>query len=510
MSEKTAWERAAAAEGTTASERALARLARKAFLSLWSYANVFTDEDRSGSKGDGKELCDLLVVFGNNVVLFSDKHCAYQDDVATAIAWPRWYKRAIEKSVRQLAGAEKFARDFPQRIFLDKACQTKLPIVLPDPGVARYFLIAVTRGSHLAARAYFGGGSSGSLMLSTAIRGKQHYDEPFHVGFPLESGRFVHVVDEVTVDLLLEELDTVPDLISYLKCKEEFLQQPGVEISVPGEEDLLARYMMTLREGEHALPHLPKHSSFIALPEGEWDAYASSPQRAAKRKADEISYAWDRLIERQSAFIRAGTAITVPGQPADHVDHERIMRALAEQNRLARRDLSTDLHHVLSRGGPGQLIARIKATGKPPNRAFVFLSFGRPAALTYDDYRAARMHAITVYCHGIQGGMPTLREAVGIASEPFSEAESSQDMMYVDLSQEMSDEERRHWRAEADKLNILRPKSEAQLFRGRIHEFPMPFDFSAATGAGASDGMPMNRAARRRMAKEERSKRRPR
>ena len=56
MSNKTAWEKAAEAQGTTDSERALARLARKAFLSLWSYPNVYSDEGRSGGKGDGKEL----------------------------------------------------------------------------------------------------------------------------------------------------------------------------------------------------------------------------------------------------------------------------------------------------------------------------------------------------------------------------------------------------------------------------------------------------------------------
>ncbi len=72
MKDKTAWEKAAEAQGTTASERALTRLARKAFLSLWSYPNVYSDEGRSKGKGkgDGKELVDLLVVFGNDVLLF--------------------------------------------------------------------------------------------------------------------------------------------------------------------------------------------------------------------------------------------------------------------------------------------------------------------------------------------------------------------------------------------------------------------------------------------------------
>jgi len=75
MSERTAWEKAAAAEGMTDSERALTRLARKAYLSLWSHPNVYSDEGRGTGSGDGKELVDLLVVFGDNVLLFSDKHC---------------------------------------------------------------------------------------------------------------------------------------------------------------------------------------------------------------------------------------------------------------------------------------------------------------------------------------------------------------------------------------------------------------------------------------------------
>jgi len=39
MSNKTDWEKAADAQGATASERALVRIARKAFLTLWSYVS---------------------------------------------------------------------------------------------------------------------------------------------------------------------------------------------------------------------------------------------------------------------------------------------------------------------------------------------------------------------------------------------------------------------------------------------------------------------------------------
>ncbi len=376
MRARTPWEKAAAAEGTTESERTLTRLAKNAFLSLWSYPNVFTDEGRANGKGDGKELCDLLVVFGNDVLLFSDKDCEYHANTDVKVAWPRWYKRAIEKSVKQLAGAEKFVRAFPNRVFIDKQCQTPLPVSLPDPAVARYFLIAVTRGAHHAARRFFGGGSSGSVMLNSHIRGRHHYDQPFQVGFPLESGRFVHVLDELTVDLLLAELDTVPDLVSYLACKEAFISAPGVVVSIPGEEEILARYMMTFHDGQHALPEIPKDRDFVGLPEGDWDAYVNSAQRAAKREADKISYRWDSIIEYHSQFIRAGMAVTLPEQSSESVAHERIVRAMAQQNRLMRRQCVENLHYVQSRDDPKGAFTRIHMTGSPPERAFIFWASG--------------------------------------------------------------------------------------------------------------------------------------
>lgn len=498
MDEKTAWEQASAAEGTTASERALTKLAKKAFLSLWSYSNVFTDEGRSNGKGDGKELCDLLVVFGNDVLLFSDKDCEYNIGIDVKVAWPRWYKRAIEKSVNQLAGAEKFVKAFPTRIFIDKQCQAPFPVPLPDAAVARYFLIAVTRGAHLAARQFFGGGSSGSVMLSSNIRGKEHYKSPFHIGFPLESGRYVHVLDEMTVDLLFEELDTVPDLVAYLACKAAFISKPGVIVSIPGEEEVLARYMTTLKDGQHALPEIPEEMTYAALPEGDWEAYAKSAQRAAKREADKVSYLWDSIIEHQSNFIRAGTAITLLDQSTHRIEHERIVRAMAQQNRLARRQCGADLHYVLSRDEPAGVFARIHMSGSPPKRAFVFLAAKRRADMSYEEYRQSRLHFLTTYCHAIKGDMPTLQEAIGVSAEPFSEKESSFEFIYVDHSIEPNDVAKKGWRDMADELDILRPKTKLTLYKNTIKEFPIPFNF----GPGGNHAQPISRAERRRMERQ--------
>jgi hypothetical protein len=117
------------------------------------------------------------------------------------------------------------------------------------------------------------------------------------------------------------------------------------------------------------------------------------------------------------------------------------------------------------------------------------------------------MHALMVYCHAVKDGMPTLKEAIGVASEPFSEGTASQDFMHVDLS-EMSDEELKGWRKQADELDILRPKTEMKLFRHTEPEFPAPFRFVDSPPSYLGEGgVPMNRAVRRQADKEARRER---
>ncbi|MBA0382251.1 hypothetical protein CEE62_01605 [Stenotrophomonas maltophilia] len=47
--------------GVTATERLLAGFCERSLLKLWTYPNPFKD--------DGKELCDVLAVFGNHVLV---------------------------------------------------------------------------------------------------------------------------------------------------------------------------------------------------------------------------------------------------------------------------------------------------------------------------------------------------------------------------------------------------------------------------------------------------------
>src|SRR5215208_590824 len=80
-------------EGVTSAERYLAWLCERTFLSLWSYPGIFRDQGRRGSTGDGKEICDLLVVFEDHVITFSDKDCSFPNSGDLDRDWSRWFRR---------------------------------------------------------------------------------------------------------------------------------------------------------------------------------------------------------------------------------------------------------------------------------------------------------------------------------------------------------------------------------------------------------------------------------
>src|SRR6266516_474320 len=132
--------------GFTNEERFLNNLARKSFLRFWSWPNLFRDQRNRGCKGDGKELCDLVVVFGNDVLLFSDKKIKFNTAKPLNIAWARWAREAIGESVKQIFGAKRWLVNYQDRIFLNKECSERLPLELPKENQVTFHFIVVCHG----------------------------------------------------------------------------------------------------------------------------------------------------------------------------------------------------------------------------------------------------------------------------------------------------------------------------------------------------------------------------
>jgi hypothetical protein len=130
--------------GFTPDEKILAQLSEHSFLSLWTHPNLFRDQGKAAVTGDGKEIVDLAVILDETLILFSDKRCT-DNGPFNLVQWKRFVRRTVVKSIEQLEGAERWFRESPDRIFLDRSCTQKLDTLSTVP-FSRVFLVAICHG----------------------------------------------------------------------------------------------------------------------------------------------------------------------------------------------------------------------------------------------------------------------------------------------------------------------------------------------------------------------------
>jgi len=422
--------------GVTSSEKYLIQLATRSFLSLWSYPNLYTDEGRKNDKGDGKELCDLVIIFGDHVLLFSDKHCEYQNNIDIKIAWPRWYRKTILKSARQLIGAESWIKRFSNRIFIDHKCTQNLPLPLPPSNSIKFHRFAVSRGAYAQCREYFGNTGTGSLVINTGICGNEHERNPFHTGFILPNNGYIHVLDELTLEVLLNEFDTITDFVDYIEMKELLLTKQGRIVLATGEEQLVAQYMSHINhEGKHYFGEIPEDIDGVSFLEGSWEEFIQSNEYKSKKEADKQSYLWDRLIEH---FIETHNKTGFNGEQLSVHYVEPALRILAMESRLRRRMLAPQLLGVIERKvNPGSRFARLGMSNSDPDNVYVFLSLPRPDYIkTYDEYREGRVALLLAHCKVAKLHAPEAKYIIGIACEPHNKRGSSEDLVLLKVDED--------------------------------------------------------------------------
>jgi hypothetical protein len=420
------------AEGVTDAERYLAKLCKRSFLSIWSYPGVYRDQGRVGGKGDGKEVCDLLVVFENHIIIFSDKDCRFGDGVNLQVEWARWFKKAVQGSARQVWGAERWIKRFPDCLFLDRKCTVPFPIDLPDPAKAIVHRIVVAHDASSACREKFGG--SGSMMLDNSLVGDIHLSHaPFVIGQVDPDRGYVHVFDDTTLDIVMNTLDTITDFTSYLTKKERFLTGKRF-VHAAGEEELLAAYLANLNDSREHDFIFDGDYDLLSFQEGLWDSFVGSPERHAQIESDRISYSWDALIEKFSFHAMNGTQYFNTGQPLR--EQEIIFRFLAREPRTRRRLLAASLHEVLERSidSTEPWEARVMETPDAGFPHYVFLFVRRKPGETDEEYRNIRANLLLNYCRVAKLRFPRATDVVGIASEAGLPPQRSEDLVCVDVS----------------------------------------------------------------------------
>lgn len=415
--------------GFTSTEKYLAALGDKIFLNLWTYPNLF------GKKG--KELCDLLVVCGDDVLIFSDKHIQWSSGIDINVAWSRWYRKAIGKSVAQINGAARYLRDHPDQLFLDAACEDRFPIALPAAGRRRVHLIAVALGASEAC-AEHRKEPPGYFIIDPALKGEDHTNtgaqgfKPFAIGDVQPDGGFVHVFNEPALDLLASELDTVTDFTRYLTRRERIIRSGRLQ-RVAGEQELLAHYLLSGGPDEEHDFRRPgggewQEGEKLAISAGTYAALSAQPGYQARREADKVSYSWDRLLRLFTDSILKGDAEGAAGQEPDPSEIERGLRSMALEPRLSRRLLGGSVADAMKTAEDkkaDRFSRNIVPTAHSADETvgFVFLILahhGEVPGPAYDEYRKLRRVMLRGYCLKMLQDNRNLKRAVGIGIDASS------------------------------------------------------------------------------------------
>lgn len=502
------------AESGTSSERYLAKLADRSFLNLWSYPSPYRDQKQGGT-GDGKELCDLLVVCGAHVIIFSEKTIEWPNG-EIEIAWSRWAKRAIRDSAKQTKGAERWITNFPDRVFLDRNCTIPFPIDLPPEGARQVHRVVVANGSARACQQNVPA-SSGSLIIRPSVLSESHWagqdgvPVPFVVGDVDPTGSFVHVFNEAALDIVMAELDTITDFTDYLTKKAAFIRS-GQLAEAQGEENLLAFYAVrTNPDGDHDFV-VEAGQSPLSINYGQYERIIQDPQYQAKKRADKISYFWDRLIEEFTNHLLDGTSITLKGLEFDLRESELGVRHMALESRFARRLLSEAFTDALTKGRDSDKFARaiISPSGvKGSEIAFFMLTMKYLDWMEhqggYEKYRQVRCAIAQIYARGLLERHSHLARVVGIACEPPDQGRGgSEDLIYAE-QHDWTDEDRESIREECKASGVLQDLKERH-FHGT--EFPEIENSVNDRPAASPRGSHLNRKQRRTLAAKARRRKR--
>jgi hypothetical protein len=448
-------------DGVTPAERYLKKLCEHSFLTLWSYPGIYRDQGMTGNHQEGKEVCDLLVVFQNQVIIFSDKDCMFPNTGKPDTDWLRWYRKAIKASEAQIWGAERWIRNSPNLFYLDRACTQPFPISIPSSETAKIHRVVVAHGASDRCKKELGG--SGSLKICPQVIAKVSDSEqnadippiPFSTGIYDPDKGFVHVFDDVSLDIVMNTLDTITDFVSYLSKKEELICS-GRLAEAAGEEDLLAHYLMNVNDkGDHDFT-LPPGSSHLNIEQGLWESFRQSPQRNAQQEADDISYEWDHLIAKCNTHVINDTLVHNSFRGFSNL--EKALRLLAREPRLRRRMLAQllfDLILVKTKTGFNAAVLEPSSEDDP---YFVLAVFPRQFDKTEREYQLHRSWFLGLYCKVVKLKYPQAKDIVGIATESGVSDTRSEDFIYRDVRVWTADDQEEAARIQ-EKYGILKKPS---------------------------------------------------
>ena len=451
-------------EGVTPTEQLLAQLCDRTFLRLWSFPNPCCE--------DGKELCDLIVVFENEVLIFFDRESRRFDTnpADVNLAWKRWRKEVIDKQVATAHGAERYIREGRQ-IYLDakQAQQFPIPIDLQN---ARFHKIVVAHGVREACRQSSPSNVSGSLAISYGRMGVASVNEPFLVEIDRENP--VHILDTENLEIALNELDTIFDFTAYLDAKNEAIQR-HLCLTYCGEEVLIAHYFLNFDDikKRHMIGTFDQ-IDFVHIGEGEWADFKECQLYARRKEADKTSYFWDRLLQITSNNALKGTL----GGNSKPFEGKSAIHFMAKEPRFWRRGLSDHMLNSI-RNFPENDEPCVRNVSLMPSfyagTYYVFLQLKAiDPTRSLEELRELRQAMLEIACAAAKLKSPEFQRVIGIAitAPKFAGDSDSEDMLLMEFD-DWNAERKAHYE-EANRECRFFATPQMQMTRKTVSEFPCP------------------------------------
>lgn len=429
-------------EGVNTTEKILASLCDNVFLKLWAYPNPYNRK--------GKELCDVLVVFEDQIYIFSVKDVKFNEEKDLMTAWKRWKRKAIDASIEQINGAERWIKEHPNEIFLDMQCTKPFPLKLHKD--MKIYKIIVAHGAEDACIKDSPNNINGSLAISYIDETKREKtDRPFLVSLNMDD--IIHILDSYNLEIILQELDTFTDLSQYFQVKEKTIKQTA-GLTYCGEEDLLGNYLdkFSIHQGKHSLLLT---EDLIYIIEGGWEKIAKSKEYINWKKQNQISYFWDDLLQLSSEHALNGTlkgsGLIFNGSSA--------LIEMAKEHRNMRRLLS---ERILDREGVIKNEKNedaLKIFAMPSSMKNVYYIIFQHDLKNDDETRNNYKKLLATLCETFVTKRPNIEKIIGIGINTFS----GSDYLLADFAllnySEFTDEWKQYYIDRAIKHNLWDDKN---------------------------------------------------
>lgn len=272
-------------------EDLVTELLSRAYLKYWCYPNPID------IKGNKKEICDLLIIFFDTVIIISVKNYDTKGN------YERYKNRVVKKSTKQLFGAER--KLFNKDNLIEIAHPEKGNENFEPDQIQNVFRITISVGE-----------SFENYEFVDSKKGKG----------------CINILNKETFEVLTNELDTIKDLVEYLEQRESLLNHNIGKSCNCRETDLLGHFLMNKRSfSDDLFQDFEKETEQL---KGKWEEYLENRSVLLKKLEDEKSYFIDKIVKEDILHLENG---------------EELAKELMTLSRFERRIMATQLFSIVEK-----------------------------------------------------------------------------------------------------------------------------------------------------------------